>query len=100
MTPPAWTRSIIEKINAHASQLIFIHNDSSTDEVEKDYLYYAEYKSLNDLIGKINNFGTLLLVWQPVLASLNEAMKNFSYRIVKIPFDIISCIFESISTNY
>ena len=96
-TPPTWSLSesaFIAKINEQASQLMFICN-GLTNEQHKDRLYHYACQSLHGLIIKISKFETFLLVWQHVLASLNELVKKRSYKNCQEAFKIIYHIFGS-----
>ncbi len=96
-TPPTWSLSeaaFISKINEQANQLMFIC-DGLTNEQHKNRLYYYACQSLYGLIEKISKFETLLLVWQHVLASLNQLMKKRSYKNCQEAFKIIYHIFGS-----
>lgn len=94
---PTWSLSksaFIAKINEQASQFIFICSDS-TNEQHRDRLYSYNCEFLYDLIQMIPKFETLLLVWQDVLASLNESMKKRSYKNCQVAFKIVYHIFKS-----
>jgi len=94
--PPTWSLSksaFIAKINEQASQLIFICSDSKNEQ-HRDRLYSYNCEFLYNLIQMIPKFETLLLVWQDVLASLNESMKKRSYKNCQVAFEIVYHIFK------
>ena len=69
--------------------------DNETNEQHKDRLYHYACQSFHGLIIKIFKFETFLLVWQHVLACLNELMKKRSYKNYQEAFKIIYHIFGS-----
>jgi hypothetical protein len=98
-TPPTSVSAFIAKINEQASQLMFICN-GLTNEQHKDRLYHYACQSFHGLIIKIFKFETFLLVWQHVLACLNELMKKRSYiKIIKKLLKLF-IIFSEVSSNY